>query len=304
MTNVVEAIAPIFIIIVAGYFIQKSGLVAKTFFSEANRFVLYVSLPFLLFTGIVKSSPGSLVTPAILSVIMPTFAVLGISLSLGAVLGLRKGRLGTFSQTAFHGNVSYIGLAVLFYLLGEGGLSRGSILTGFLILVNNGLAVLVLSLASQKQKRVWKPLLSVATNPVIISAFLAMVVVHWHIAVPGIILRSMAMVASIALPLALIIIGASMSLETVKKTFALSSAISVLKLFALPGISLLLCRIFDVPAKEALPGIILLATPTATTAYIFAHQVGGDPELASGAITLSTLASPAAFIFWTVVVGM
>jgi len=71
----------------------------------------------------------------------------------------------------------------------------------------------------------------------------------------------------------------------------------------LPSLSFLFCYLYAIPLRDALPGIILLATPTATTSFILANQIGGDTELASGVITLSTLLSPFAFIFWAYIVG-
>jgi predicted permease len=108
----------------------------------------------------------------------------------------------------------------------------------------------------------------------------------------------MGIVANIALPMALIIIGASITIGTIQKSFVLSGTITFLKLIALPACSLLLCKLFGIPLREMLPGIILLATPTATTSYILAREIGGDTDIASGAVTLSTLASPLTFIFW------
>ncbi len=66
----------------------------------------------------------------------------------------------------------------------------------------------------------------------------------------------------------------------------------------LPSLSFLFCYLYAIPLSDALPGIILLAAPTATTSFILANQLGGDTELASGVITLSTLLSPFAFTFW------
>ena len=102
--------------------------------------------------------------------------------------------------------------------------------------------------------------------------------------------------------MALIIIGASMSVSTLKNSIKFSVIISLMKLMALPFLSFLFCYFYAIPPRDALPGIILLATPTATTSFILANELGGDTELASGVITLSTLLSPFAFIFWAYMV--
>jgi malate permease and related proteins len=295
---VIETIAPIFLIIIFGYIIRKKGFLAEQFLSDANRFVFLFPLPVMIFAGIVKSSVSDVSFSRVFAVVIPTIAMAGIAFLAGSMLRLRKGALGSFVQTTFHGNVSYIGLAVLFYTLGEGGLRKGSILIGVLILVNNALAIGILSWTSGQHKNVFKALFSIVKNPVIVATFLGTVFLFLGIKMPTIILKSMGILANIALPMALIVIGASMTVNTIKYSFKLSTAITVSKLMLLPGLSVLFCRLFAIPYQEALPGILLLATPTATTSYILATELAGDKDLASGAITLSTLVSPITYVLW------
>lgn len=295
---VIETIIPIFLIIAFGYIIQRKGFLKGHFIQEMNRFVFLFPLPVLIFTGIVKSNPGDVDLVHILSVILPTGIILCVSLVIGLMIGLKQGRLGSFVQTTFHGNVSYIGLAVLFYMLGEEGLKRGSILIGILILVNNSLAIAVLSWTQHQHKNILKTFLPIIKTPVIVATFCGIAILYLKVPIPGVLLKGMSIVANIALPMALIIIGASITLGTIRKSFALSSTATFFKLIVLPACSLLFCELFNIPLREMLPGIILLATPAATTSYIMAREIGGDIDIASGAITLSTLASPLTFIFW------
>jgi malate permease and related proteins len=295
---VLETIAPIFFIIIFGYIIRKKGFLQAQFIREANRFIFLFPLPLLIFTGIVKSNLGDVVVSHIMSVTLPSAAIFCIAFIVGMVGGLKGGTLGSFVQTTFHGNVSYIGLAILFYMLGEEGLKKGAILIGFLILLNNTLAVGVLHWTSQTHGDATKALLSVVKTPVVVAAFAGILILYLNVPVPQVLLKGMATLANIALPMALIVIGASISTGNVRKSLKLSVLVSCMKLLVLPFLCFLFCRMYQIPMKDALPGIILLATPTATTSYILAHEIGGDTDLASNAVTLSTLLSPATFVFW------
>jgi malate permease and related proteins len=295
---VIETIAPIFLIIVFGYVIRIKGFLPEQFVADANRFVFLFPLPVMIFSGIVKSNMSDVSPLHIASVVLPTIAMAGIALLIGSMLKLKKGALGSFVQTTFHGNVSYIGLAVLFYALGEEGLKKGSILIGILILVNNALAIGILSWTSGEHKNISKALFSIVKNPVIAATFLGTAFLFLGIKLPTVILKSMGILANIALPMALIVIGASITVGTIKHSFRFSAIATFLKLLLLPGLSLLLCRLFSIPYQEGLPGILLLATPTATTSYIMAHELDGDRDIASGAITLSTLVSPITYVLW------
>lgn len=301
--NVIETIAPIFIIITIGYIVKRQGFLSDHFALEANRLTFLFTLPVLIFTGIVKSQMRDVTFSHILTVLLPTAAVFPAACALGIVIGLRKGRLGSFVQSTFHGNVSYIGLAVLFYMLGDEGLKRGSILVGFLILFNNALAIAALSWTSGRHKNMLKALISVIRTPLIMATFAGMAVVYFRIPVPGVLMKTMTILANVALPVALILIGASMSIGTIRNSFRVSLLSSALKLAALPYIAVLCSHTFGIPMRDALPAILLLATPTATSSFIMAHEMGGDPDLASGAVTMSTLLSPVAFVVWTRIAG-
>ena len=172
---VIETIAPIFFIIVFGYLLQQKGLLKAQFIQEANRFVFLFSLPVLIFTGIMKSDIKDIGLINILSVIVPTLVILCLAFILAFAIGLKKGTLGSFVQTTFHGNITYIGLAVLYYMLGDEGLKKGSILIGFLILINNTLAIAILSWTSQKHANIMNSIASVVKTPLIIATFVGIV---------------------------------------------------------------------------------------------------------------------------------
>ncbi len=297
---IVTTIAPIFIIILAGYLIRNYSFLRQEFFDEANRFVFYFSLPLLIFTGLVKSDLSVFAPGPVISVGAPTIGVLLATLLGAYAFGLRRGTLGTFAQSAFHGNVSYIGLAVLFYLLGEEALRQGSLMVAVLIVVNNVLATVVLEVTAlpQSSRDPLKPLLSVLRNPVVIASFLAVLFVLAGISLPVVIMRSMTIMANIALPLALVVIGASLDLPGIRESLRLSIVSTIIKLLILPFLALLCAKALGLPPLQATAAVLLLCTPTATTSFIMAQQMGGDTHLASNAVTLSTLLSPLAFIGW------
>ncbi|HOV89852.1 MAG TPA: AEC family transporter [Syntrophorhabdaceae bacterium] len=295
---VIETIIPIFLIIIFGFIIHRKGMISDRFISEANRFVYLFPLPVLIFTGIIKSDIKSVYISHIFSVILPTLTIMIVSFVVGYALRLRSGRLGTFIQTSFHGNVSYVGLAVLFYLLGEKGLNQGSILIGLMILLNNSLAIAILSWSSHHEKNLARSILSIIKTPVIVATFLGLIVIWQGIPIPKFIVRGMVILSNIALPMALIMIGASIGVKNIKKTFRFSFSSALLKLVVLPGLSALYFMLLNIDFRDITYVFILLATPTATTSYIMAYEIGGDPELASNAVTLSTILSPFAFILW------
>lgn len=299
--NILATIAPIFIIIAFGFFLTHKRVLSERFISEANRFVFQFPLPFLIFIGIVKSGLTSTGCLPILTVTVPSFVIMGIALVIAKICRYERGKLGSFVQSTFHGNVTYVGLAVLFYMFGEQGLEKGSLLAGTLILFNNALAIAVLSLSSGRHEGLLKILLSIVRTPIIVATFAAIIFVLLNLSLPAVLMKSLEIVANISLPLALIIIGGSISPAMLRKTFRPAILNTVLKMFALPAVALVFYRMCTPVISQAVPAIILLATPTAITAYIMARELEGDAELASGCITLSTFVSPVVYLFWMMV---
>lgn len=74
-----------------------------------------------------------------------------------------------------------------------------------------------------------------------------------------------------------------------------------MKLVALPLLGLTLFLIMDVKPDDYLPALILLATPTATVAYVMAGEMGGDSEFSAAAISTSTIFSAITFVVWLAV---
>jgi predicted permease len=57
-------------------------------------------------------------------------------------------------------------------------------------------------------------------------------------------------------------------------------------------------RVLGFPPGEYLPGLILLASPTATISYVMAKEIIGDPDPAATAISFTTLLPFITYTFW------
>lgn len=138
----------------------------------------------------------------------------------------------------------------------------------------------------------------VLANPVILPVLAGMLFCASQLAVPFILERSLTIVGGKAEPTALLIISASLSNERIRthKWFVLAAA--AIKLLALPFSGWMLYKRFGLRAAEFLPGLILLASPSAAITYVKATEMLGDGNLDVATVSASTLMSAVAFIFW------
>ena len=306
--NIVTTIIPIFVIIVLGWLARVYGFMRPEFLQQANRLVFYLAIPAMVFRSISKTSLTSQFDEMVVMLSMLAVCVVFCcAWILGSIAHVHRSQRGTFIQNAFHGNMGYIGLAVSFYFLGREGLARASILAGFLMILQNLLAVIALQVFSENNtgaQRRWAVVLKILGNPIILSALAGILVSATGIPVPLVFGRCLDILSDLALPLALLIIGASLSFAMVQSRLMTILSAGAMKLILLPGIGYLMYRICDVATAAYLPGLILLASPTATVTYVMAKEMKGDSELAVATISVSTLLSAVTFSFWLHVVGV
>ncbi len=289
-------------IIFLGLFAKRKGFIPPEFLGPANRLVYYLAIPAMIFRAISKASLKAQFDIGVLVIaLLSVVAVFLIAWGLGLLGRFRQGSLATFVQNSMHGNLGYIGLAVAYYYLGNDGLVRASILTGFLVILQNFLAVFILQLyadESRPDRHLRIVFFKIAGNPIILAALLGILFSLFEIQVPLVLARGLDILSSMALPTALLIIGASLSFDLMRsKLFAVLTT-GFMKLMLLPAVGFALYSIVGTPAADYLPGLILLASPTATVSYVMAREMQGDTDFAVAAISTSTLLSAVTFSIW------
>jgi predicted permease len=135
-------------------------------------------------------------------------------------------------------------------------------------------------------------------NPVILSAVAGIGFSLTGLALPAVITRTLEIVSGMALPLALLLIGATLNFDLMKSQLKPVLPVAGIKLVLLPGIGAALYSLWGLTPEIYAPGLILLASPSATISYVMAVEMNGDADFAVTAISLSTLLSALTFSLW------
>jgi len=308
--QILYTIVPIFIIVLLGWGVRKKGILPPGFFGPANLLVYYLAIPAMIFRSISKGSIAeNFHGDALFLTLVAVAVAYGIAWLACRLWRIPANLSGTFTASAGHGNLGYIGFAVAFYFLGDPGLVKASLIAGFLMILQNLLSVIALRSSARKACETAIVtggrgfMASVFGNPVIVSAMAGILAATFHLPIPKVLQRALDILSGMALPMALLLIGGSLSLELVRKYLKLSLGAIFIKLIMLPGLGLLLFRAFGVSSDEYLPGLILLAAPTATVTYVLAREMHGAPDFAAANISAATLLSAFTFSFWLVIAG-
>ncbi|NDY71503.1 AEC family transporter [Desulfobacter hydrogenophilus] len=302
--DIISTIIPIFIIIFLGIFARHKGFLSQDFLHQANRLVYYIAIPAMIFSAIAKSSLKTQFHPGVILITLTTVClIVPVAWLTARLVNIAPSSKGSFIHSAFHGNLGYIGLAVAFYYLGHAGFVKAAIIAGFVMILQNVMAVAVLQFysraaGSSSSTNLTSTLGSAMTNPVILSALAGIVYSLLGMPLPVILDRSLTILKGMALPMALLVIGASLSFEKIRLVFSSVAMASVLKLLVMPAMGFVLFTLFGISASDFIPGLIILAAPTATLVFIMAEQIGGDPDLGVAAISISTLVSGLTYGIW------
>ncbi len=282
--------APVFAMLFLGVVLKRLALINDSFIHTASALVFNVSMPALLFLGIIHADLHSAWQPRLLGYFTVATLVCFAGAWGWALWRCPREDRGIYTQGAFRGNNAIIGLALAAMLYGSYGISLGAILAGLVILLYNTLSTVVLAVYSPKIKSdPWSICKSVVKNPLIIAVLTAIPFAVFQIGLPGWLQTSGEYLAQLTLPLALICIGGTLSLASLRTSGRLALSASLLKMITLPLLATLGAWLFGFRGPEL--GILFLyfASPTAAASFVMARAANGNHDLAAAIIVMTTL---------------
>jgi predicted permease len=284
-------VLPVFAVILVGLVGKRLGLIPSEFEAPANRLAYYLSVPCLIFLKVADAPFRQVFRPDwIGAALAATLLCWTGSLVLSWALGLAGGSRATFAQAAIHSNLGYIGLAVAYYGLGDRGLQVAGVFAAFFMLLNNTLSVVTLGRYGRASPSPWASVRRVALQPVILASLAGLLSSWFEMPLPTLARETLKILGAMGLPLALLLIGAGLSLETLRRPVPVA-AVTVIKNLALPALGALFLTLAGARGVDRAAAVVLLGSPSATLTLVMAGEMGGDVGLAAAAVTVSTLAS-------------
>ena len=295
--HIINTLLPIFLIVSLGSLLKWKKVFPEDFFKGLGKLVFYVGLPLLLFdkisTSVLKINETWKIFVVILIALIIIILIAGL---IARILKVPKKAVGTFVQAAFRGNFAFVGLPVIFYAFGANGDKMAKIavlaMAPLIPLTTFASLLILISFGDDKSKISFKDIfIRILKNPLFLITLFALPFSIFQIQIPPFILRSTKTLGQTALPLALLSIGASLSIAKIKGNVLLASVAAALNIFLLPLIGYCLAVTFSMNQNELLITMIFLACPAATSSYVMVQQIGGDEHLAGNVVIISTLMS-------------
>ena len=301
-----QQILPVFLVVGFGYLLRSAGLLKAAFTKSLSRLVFYALIPPLMFLGIADTELASSFDARLVFPTMAAVFVFSACIYLVARPRLDPSRLGVFTQGASRSNLVFVGLAILMNLYGEAVLGKAAVFIAFHALLINLLSVLFLILPHHAwtDRSAWVRMAGqIVINPVIVGCALGMAYSAAGLPLPAVIRGALQSISHAALPLALLIVGASLYKAPLQGQGSLLFLVCLFKLVALPALILLVLLGLKFQVPEAMIAVVLLGSPTAIISQIMAKEMDGDETLAGAIVMGTTLLSPLTLTIWITLVA-
>lgn len=291
MPPVLQALWPLFALIVAGYLLRRRGFPGEAFWPGAERLNYFVLFPALLFASLAKAPLDNPALPRLAAAVL-----LGLGAGWLGLLAMRRwrgwpaARFGPLVQGTLRFN-TYLGLATVGSLYGAPGLALAALLLALMVPLVNLMSVWALTAEQGHDARaLLRPILK---NPLILACAAG---AAWNLAgfsLDGGTDRLLTLLAAASLPLGLLCVGAALDPAQLRGETAALLGNSLVRLLGMPALAWGVARALALPPMESALVAVFFALPTAPTAYTLTRQLGGDSHLMAGLITLQTLLAAA-----------
>ncbi|MEZ0172196.1 AEC family transporter [Microvirga sp. TS319] len=304
MLDLLTIVFPVFGLIGIGYLARRTGFVSERMGEGLSEFVFTLSVPCLIFRTLVKAEiPQTqpwgywiayFVGVAVVWVLATAMAkrYFGVKGVAGVVAGFSAGQANTV----------FVGVPMILKAYGDEGAVPLFLLLAVHLPVTMTLATV---LAEGRQASPLVILRRLATHPIVVGILAGSALRPVAAVVPTPLWQIMDLLASAAVPCALISMGIALRRYGMKTGWKLPAAISILKLVVHPLVVLLLATfVFQMPPVWAGVAVLFASCPSGINAYLFAERYGEGVALASSAVTLSTILAMGTTLLWLYVLGV
>jgi len=298
MADILNLALPYFGLIFIGFACGKTRGLPESGLAWMNFFLLYVSLPALLFR-IMSETPFSELNnpPFLIATTLATVSVFVLAMVVGRIIGdlsLRKAAMAGLAGA--YGNIGYMGPGLALAVLG----AKAAAPTALIFCCDSIFLFTIVPLLMALTDREHPSFLhaiglaarQIVLNPLIMSAVLGALVAAFHVPLPTALDRTLLFLQNAAAPTALFVLGVTVALRPFDRVPWEVPGVIAIKLLIHPLIVFGLMLLFGPFAQPwAATAVLMAALPPALNVFVIARQNNTWIEPASVAVLIGTFAS-------------
>jgi malonate transporter and related proteins len=298
MVDVLNLAVPYFSLIFVGFACGRLRRLPEQGLAWMNFFLLYVSLPALLF-GITSRTPFEELNnpPFLIATTFGTALAFSLAMGAGRLVGKLSFRDATLAGLAGgYGNIGYMGPGLALAVLG----AKASAPTALIFCCDSiflfSVVPLLIALTDHSEHH-WLHALGllmkqIALNPLIVSACAGALAAAFHFHPPIAIDNTLSFLQNAAAPMALFVLGVTVALRPFGRVPWEVPAVVAVKLLIHPLIVFALMLLLGpFPNSWAATAVLMASLPTALNVFVIARHNDAWIEPASVAVMIGTFAS-------------
>lgn len=285
----VEAVAPLFLLMLLGYILKCTKIAKKEHFDAINRLIFQVFLPILLFYNIYKTDLGSVFDlKLILFTVFGVLIVFAVGYGLVFLFTKDNAKRGVMLQGFFRSNFAILGIPLVNYICGNAAGGLSSLMVAIIVPMFNILAVITLERFRDGTVKAGKLIKDILTNPLVIGCVTGAVFLLLGIKLPSFLETAVNDAASIASPLAIVVLGASFNFSSIKGSIKELAITVAARLLIVPALAITAAVLLGFRGEALVCLMVAFGAPTAVSSFSMAQQMGGDEELAAQVVVFSS----------------
>lgn len=286
-----DIMLPLLIMLGIGWFLRRIGLMTEPVTQGMNKLVFRLFLPVLLFNNVRGLDMANV--PGFGFAAYLFFGVLGVYLLAQLIvprLVKDPRKSGVVVQGVFRTNFAILGVPLMQSIFGQAGMATVTLGLPVVIPLNNVLAVLALLPCGGKAD-FRSVIRKIVTNPLIIGVALGGICLLCGLTLPGPVDTVCSDLGSLATPVSLLVLGASLRWQGMKDSRRLLTWLLVFKQMIIPFAMAGLAVLLGFRGMELAVIVILFGAPTAVSSFPMAQAMGGDGQLAANTVVMTTVLS-------------
>lgn len=301
-----KTVAPLFLIILTGILFSRTRVSSEEWVNVLNKYALYIGFPALVVASLMHLEAGEQsYSKLILFNSIYIIICIALAFPLGRVFNLPQKTRRTLFLILPFGNIAYLGIPVLQNALGDKILPAAAIISAVFVFWMLTLALILVETSGEEKPHLKKLLINLIQNPLLLSVFIGMAIVLFHIELPVFISKTIRFFADSVTAVVLFSLGIFLGMQNIGKlrewyrVFAFVAATMLL----LPFLYFLGLQTTNLQPELLKASVIDAAMPLGLTPYAISLQYRLDTKLAARIVVLGTLLSVLIIPLWIAILG-
>lgn len=309
MTGVLEGFSIIWVVILVGYLVGRTGVLGDQGRHVLSRVTFFVASPALLFTTLADSDPVSVLGP-LLWVAALSAALTAAIYYLSTVRTLKRPASESIiaAMSASTVNSANLGLPIALYVLGDMSYAAPIILFQLALYQPVNLAMMDATTSRHRTTPI-ALLLATAKNPMIIGSLLGLVVALTGVELPSMVLEPIDLIAGASIPAMLMAFGISLvgSKPLEKKSGRRADVLiaAAAKLLLHPFLAWVLAYwVFGLRGELLVASVIMAGLPTAQNIFVTAMRYDHGVVVAKDTVLVTTICAIPLMMLLAIILGI